>query len=766
MGAVFIATHVLLDKKFAIKIVRSDYIERNPHALELFTREARTTAAIRHPSVVSITDFGVTQEQVPYLVMEYIAGETLHTFLEDKIPLDFDRLITIFTQVCAGMSKVHHSGIVHRDLKPENILLDRSLPLSSGIKISDFGIAGLFAPEHTVIIDEPESEIIGGTPLFMSPEQWQGNRPIDQRSDIYSLGIILYFAISGSLPFFDKSLKRLGQMHLYKPPTPPVTYNPSIPDSLSKVVLKALEKNPDHRHNTADELIVEMQDSLGLEPGKVSITKPSRDIVLGIDLGTSNSVISVIEKGKPVVIPVDGIERIMPSVVGFRSKSQKIIGSAAFRRAVLDPDHTIVNVKRKMGDSGHRYIIYDSSLTPVEVSSLIIGKLVDSAEQYLGCKVKKAVITVPAYFNEEQRRATKEAGELAGMQVLQLLSEPTAAAISYGMDQNRDQTILVYDLGGGTFDVSILKVKNNDFEVLGVGGDHDLGGNDFDNLLLNQVVSRIKTREKINLWHDKSDKDSIRTWQTLRIAVKKAKEELSETHSTTIDLPNLYKGRSFSLTVTRDEFDELVLPLLEKTTAIVLNTIAEAGIEVDDVDRLLLVGGSTKMPIVKKIISETIREPYIAPNVDEIVSVGAAILGSRLVDTKKTMSLLEVTAHTIGIGMLKEEENEELTVIPVIRKNTRIPTRAYQMAKTAKPRQEEILLPVFRGENQSPADNDYMGELLMCINDPKEEEIPIRILLCINNNGILEVEAAVMQVVDGELLPQPVQTVKAVFDTK
>jgi molecular chaperone DnaK len=179
-----------------------------------------------------------------------------------------------------------------------------------------------------------------------------------------------------------------------------------------------------------------------------------------------------------------------------------------------------------------------------------------------------------------------------------------------------------------------------------------------------------------------------------------------------------------------------------------------------------LVGGSTKLPIVKKIISETIREPYIAPNVDEIVSVGAAILGSRLVDTKKTMSLLEVTAHTIGIGMLKEEENEELTVIPVIRKNTRIPTRAYQMAKTAKPRQEEILLPVFRGENQSPADNDYMGELLMCINDPKEEEIPIRILLCINNNGILEVEAAVMQVVDGELLPQPVQTVKAVFDTK
>jgi len=763
MGAVYEATHIMLDKPFALKVVLQEYVLKNPGALEYFKREARTTASIRHPAVVSVTDFGVTPEDIAYLVMEYVDGVTLIEFMAERLPVDLDLLLVIFTQICAGLDSAHRKGIIHRDVKPANVLIDHSMDLGEGVKVSDFGIAGIL--DETWYSGQEEKGIICGTPLYMSPEQCLGERLIDQRSDVYSLGVMLYYAVTGRLPFIARTGNEVMLQQIRCTPEDPKFLNPKLPDKLTKVVLKALSKRREDRQQSTPELCAELEEAISVPKREAVAPKNVEVSAIGIDLGTSNSVCAAVVGERAMVIQVDGVRGVMPSAVSFRSKDKKVVGDAAFRRAVIDPEHTILDVKRKMGYVGHRYAIYDSFLKPEEVSAMILSKLVEAAEEELGQKINKAVITVPAHFNEEQRKATREAGEIAGLRVLKLLSEPSAAAIALGMDKRRDQTLLIYDLGGGTFDVSILRVKENSFEVVAVSGDHDLGGNDFDRLLMDDILGRISLERDIDLREADTDPEVLRALQTLRVAVKRAKEDLSETERASIDLPNLVKGESYAFEITRQEFEALAKPLVEKTMRIVMGAVSDAGLTLEDIDRLVLVGGSTRMPMVKRMLTDSIREPYVAPNVDEIVALGAAIVADQLgssetsADTEKVFTLKEVSAHTIGVGLL---EGEELVCVHLIPRNSPLPVKRMYMGSTVNPNQLMVNLPVFRGDSRSVAENDYIGELQMSIENPRDEKIPIQMELCLNGDGILEVEAAEMSVHENRGL-EVVQRVKAVF---
>jgi molecular chaperone DnaK len=455
---------------------------------------------------------------------------------------------------------------------------------------------------------------------------------------------------------------------------------------------------------------------------------------VGIDLGTTNSVVAVMEAGDPAVIANAEGARTTPSIVGFTKTGERLVGAPAKRQSVVNPDRTIVSIKRHMG-TDHRVTVDGTPYSPEQISAMILQKLKADAEAYLGETVNAAVITVPAYFNDAQRQATKNAGEIAGMKVLRIINEPTAAALAYGLDKKNNETILVYDLGGGTFDVSILEVGEGVFEVKSTAGDTHLGGDDFDNVISNYIADEFKKEQGIDL---RKDKQAL---QRLREAAEKAKIELSSTLSTNVNLPFITADaegpKHLDLNITRAKFDDLTRDLVERTTESVNRAITDAKLKASDIDEVILVGGSTRIPAVQELVRKLIgKEPNRSVNPDEVVAVGAAIQAGVLGGEVKDVVLLDVTPLSLGIETLGG------VMTKLIERNTTIPTRKSETFSTAADNQTDVHVKVFQGEREIASANKMLGDFQLSGIPPARRGTPqIEVTFDIDANGILSVSA-------------------------
>lgn len=481
---------------------------------------------------------------------------------------------------------------------------------------------------------------------------------------------------------------------------------------------------------------------------------------VGIDLGTTNSVISVYRRGRPETLRVEGAET-MPSAVCFRDKSNTLVGNKALNMAMIRPESTILSVKRNMGKANFRYPILGGSYSPIDISAMILEKLCQGHEAELGGKVEQAVITVPAYFNDDQKRDTKLAAEKAGLDVLRLLPEPTAAAIAIGLNRGKSQTILVYDLGGGTFDVSILQVEGNTFTVKAVNGNHDLGGNDFDQALRDHVLGLFKQQKGIDLRKEDARDPQVRqALQVLNSACERIKKELSDADSANLDLPNFYRGQHLETSIERPTFESLIKKHIYDTKDLVLQTIKDAKLDLEDIDQLVLVGGSTKIPLVRRVLADTIREPHVAEHVDLAVSHGAAIMAASLlevddanmapVEASNRVKVQDVVAHAIAVGML--DEANKMRCYVVIPKNSPLPAKGMRIG-VASLGQSVGMLPVFRGELDDPLLNKFLGDLTLTFS-PGSMPAILRFELALDDNGILNVDGAEIDL--NEITPQMV----------
>ena len=459
--------------------------------------------------------------------------------------------------------------------------------------------------------------------------------------------------------------------------------------------------------------------------------------VIGIDLGTTNSVVAVMEGGEPTVITNQEGSRLTPSVVGFAKNGERLVGQLAKRQAVSNPDRTISSIKRHMGEGSYRVTIDDKKYSPEEISAMILQKLKADAEAYLGEKVTQAVITVPAYFNDSQRQATKDAGKIAGLEVLRIINEPTAASLAYGIDKTDDHTIMVYDLGGGTFDVSILDVGDGVFEVKATNGDTHLGGDDFDKKIMDWMVEEFKKAEGIDLSNDRM------AMQRLREAAEKAKIELSGVMSTNINLPFITAGadgpKHLDMDLTRAKFEAMTADLVERTMGPVRQAMSDAGLSNSDISKVVLVGGSSRIPAVQAAIKKFMgKEPYKGVNPDECVAVGAAIQAGVLSGEEGTGSvlLLDVTPLSLGIETLGG------VFTKIIDRNTTIPTSKKQVFSTAADNQPSVDIHVLQGEREMAADNKTLGRFELSGIPAAPRGVPkIEVAFDIDANGIVNVSA-------------------------
>ena len=457
--------------------------------------------------------------------------------------------------------------------------------------------------------------------------------------------------------------------------------------------------------------------------------------IIGIDLGTTNSCVAVMEGGEPVVIANSEGARTTPSVVSFQANGERLVGQIAKRQAITNPEHTIISIKREMG-TDHKTHVDDKVYSPQEISAMILQKIKADAEAYLGEPVTQAVITVPAYFNDAERQATKDAGRIAGLEVLRIINEPTAASLAYGLDKtDHSEKIFVYDLGGGTFDVSILELGDGVFEVLSTNGDTHLGGDDFDQKIIDYIANDFKSQYGIDLRNDKS------AVQRLKEAAEKAKIELSSSMQTNINLPFITADatgpKHIDMNLTRAKFNELTHDLVQRSIEPMKKALSDAGLSIGQIDKVILVGGSTRIPAVQEAVKNfTGKEPSKGVNPDECVAMGAAIQAGVLTGEVKDVLLLDVTPLTLGIETLGG------VATPLIERNTTIPAKKSQVFSTAADGQTSVEIHVVQGERQMASDNKTLGRFTLSGIAPAPRGIPqIEVTFDIDANGIVKVSA-------------------------
>ena len=457
--------------------------------------------------------------------------------------------------------------------------------------------------------------------------------------------------------------------------------------------------------------------------------------IIGIDLGTTNSCVSVLEGGEAVVIPNAEGNRTTPSIVAFTKTGERLVGETAKRQAITNPDRTIISIKREMG-TDHKVKIDDKTYSPQEISAMILQKLKADAESYLGEAVKEAVITVPAYFTDAQRQATKDAGKIAGLDVKRIINEPTAASLSYGLDKtDQQQKIMVFDLGGGTFDVSILEIGDGVFEVLATNGNNHLGGDDFDKIVMDYLADTFKSEHGVDLRNDKM------ALQRLKEAAEKAKKELSSTQSTNVNLPFITATAEgplhLNIDITRAKFEQLTKNLVDMTMEPTKKALSDAGLSPSEIDQVILVGGSTRIPAVQDAVKKfTNKEPHKGVNPDECVALGAAIQGGVLSGDVKDVLLLDVTPLSLGIETLGG------VFTKLIERNTTIPTKKSQVFSTAADNQTAVDIHVLQGERQMAGDNSTLGRFQLDGIPPARRGVPqVEVTFDIDANGIVNVSA-------------------------